>query len=58
MHRTDPSWDHATLQEKLSPILAMYRAKDFEDGMNKAERLLNFAGAGHTAVHYTNTTDT
>jgi len=46
------------LQEKLSPVLAMYRAKDFEDAMNKSEKLLNFAGPGHTAVHYTNPVDT
>ena len=39
--------------EKLSPILAMYRAKDFEDGVKKAEQLVLFAGRGHTAVLYT-----
>lgn len=39
--------------EKLSPILAMYRAKDFEDGVKKAEKLVLFAGRGHTAVLYT-----
>lgn len=39
--------------EKLSPILAMYRAKDFEDGIKKAEKLVLFAGRGHTAVLYT-----
>ncbi len=37
----------------LSPILAMYRAKDFEDGVKKAEKLVLFAGRGHTAVLYT-----
>ncbi|MFM6059917.1 MAG: bifunctional acetaldehyde-CoA/alcohol dehydrogenase, partial [Microcystis aeruginosa] len=39
--------------EKLSPILAMYRAKDFGDGVKKAEKLVLFAGRGHTAVLYT-----
>lgn len=39
--------------EKLSPVLAMYRAKDFEDGVKKAEKLVLFAGRGHTAVLYT-----
>jgi acetaldehyde dehydrogenase / alcohol dehydrogenase len=39
--------------EKLSPILAMYRAIDFKDGVKKAERLVQFAGRGHTAVLYT-----
>ncbi len=40
--------------EKLSPCLAMYRAKDFEDAMEKAKQLVLFAGAGHTSVLYTN----
>jgi acetaldehyde dehydrogenase/alcohol dehydrogenase len=40
--------------EKLSPVLAMYRAADFGDALKKAERLVQFAGRGHTAVLYTN----
>lgn len=39
--------------EKLSPILAMYRAKDFEDAVEKAEALVEFGGRGHTAALYT-----
>ncbi len=39
--------------EKLSPILAMYRAQNFQDGVEKAEKLVAFAGRGHTAVLYT-----
>ncbi|MFB2882133.1 bifunctional acetaldehyde-CoA/alcohol dehydrogenase [Floridanema aerugineum] len=39
--------------EKLSPILAMYRAKDYEDAVEKAEQLVLFGGRGHTAVLYT-----
>lgn len=39
--------------EKLSPILAMYRATDFEDAVDKAESLVKFGGRGHTAVLYT-----
>ncbi|MEG3435565.1 bifunctional acetaldehyde-CoA/alcohol dehydrogenase [Pannus brasiliensis CCIBt3594] len=39
--------------EKLSPILAMYRAENFDDGVKKAEKLVLFAGRGHTAVLYT-----
>ena len=35
--------------EKLSPVLAMYRAATFEDAMNKAERLVEDGGHGHTA---------
>ena len=40
--------------EKLSPCLAMYRAKDFDDAMAKAKALVEFAGCGHTSVLYTN----
>ncbi len=39
-------------REKLSPILAMYKAKDFEDGVYKAERLVRGGGFGHTAAIY------
>ena len=38
--------------EKLSPVLAMYRAKDFEDALQKAERLIADGGYGHTASVY------
>ena len=40
--------------EKLSPVLAMYRAADFEDAMAKAERLIEDGGHGHTASVYLN----
>ena len=39
--------------EKLSPILAMYRAKTFAEAVDKAEALINFGGHGHTSVLYT-----
>ncbi|MEL7353792.1 MAG: bifunctional acetaldehyde-CoA/alcohol dehydrogenase [Cyanobacteria bacterium J06560_5] len=39
--------------EKLTPILAMYRAADFADGLDKVQKLVTFAGRGHTAVLYT-----
>ncbi|MCI8324995.1 MAG: bifunctional acetaldehyde-CoA/alcohol dehydrogenase, partial [Clostridia bacterium] len=40
--------------EKLSPVLAMYKAKDFDDAVAKAEQLINDGGLGHTSVIYTN----
>ena len=40
--------------EKLSPVLAMYRAKDFDDAVNKAERLIADGGYGHTSSVYLN----
>ncbi len=41
--------------EKLSPVLAMYRAKDFEDALDKAERLIADGGFGHTSSLYIDT---
>ena len=38
--------------EKLSPVLALYRAKDFEDAVSKAERLVADGGFGHTSSLY------
>ena len=38
--------------EKLSPVLAMYRAKDFGDALDKAEHLIADGGYGHTASLY------
>ncbi|BBC26228.1 bifunctional acetaldehyde-CoA/alcohol dehydrogenase [Pseudanabaena sp. ABRG5-3] len=45
--------DEPFAYEKLSPILAMYRAKDFHDAVDKAEALVLFGGHGHTSVLYT-----
>ena len=41
--------------EKLSPVLAMYKSKNFEDALNKAERLIADGGYGHTSSIYLNT---
>ena len=38
--------------EKLSPVLAMYRAKDIADAFDKAERLVADGGYGHTSSIY------
>ncbi|MBQ4325123.1 MAG: aldehyde dehydrogenase family protein, partial [Clostridia bacterium] len=38
--------------EKLSPVLAMYRAADFSDALDKAERLVADGGYGHTSSIY------
>lgn len=40
--------------EKLSPVLAMYRASSFADAVAKAVSLIEFGGRGHTSVLYTN----
>ena len=39
--------------EKLSPVLALYRAADFNDAVQKAHDLVLLGGAGHTSVLYT-----
>ena len=41
--------------EKLSPVLAMYKAKDFEDALDKAKQLIADGGLGHTSSLYINT---
>jgi len=40
--------------EKLSPVLAMYKAKSFEDALDKAEKLVEDGGFGHTSSVYLN----
>ena len=39
--------------EKLSPLLAMYHAQNFEDAVHKAEKLVEMGGIGHTSCIYT-----
>jgi len=41
--------------EKLSPVLAMYRTDSFQDALDKAQRLLEDGGYGHTAAVYLST---
>ena len=40
--------------EKLSPVLAMYKAEDFDDAVAKAARLIADGGYGHTSSLYCN----
>ena len=40
--------------EKLSPVLAMYRAAGFDEALEKAERLVADGGYGHTSALYVN----
>ncbi|MBE5820370.1 MAG: bifunctional acetaldehyde-CoA/alcohol dehydrogenase [Clostridiales bacterium] len=41
--------------EKLSPVLGMYRAKDFNEAVEKAHQLILDGGLGHTSSLYINT---
>lgn len=50
---TDTSLAEEFSHEKLSPVLALYSAKNFEDAVEKAYVLVDQGGAGHTSVLYT-----
>ena len=52
---TSTDLSEAFAHEKLSPVLAMYRASDFTDAMNKADTLVKDGGYGHTASVYLDT---
>jgi hypothetical protein len=43
--------------EKLSPVLAMYKAKTFDEALSKAERLVADGGYGHTSSLYISLTE-
>ncbi|MFI3205656.1 MAG: bifunctional acetaldehyde-CoA/alcohol dehydrogenase [Clostridia bacterium] len=40
--------------EKLSPVLGMYKAKDFDDALAKSAQLVEDGGLGHTSSLYIN----
>ena len=42
--------DHPLSREKLSPVLAAYKVNSSEEGMERAEQMLEFGGLGHSAV--------
>ncbi|MDR0696683.1 MAG: bifunctional acetaldehyde-CoA/alcohol dehydrogenase [Christensenellaceae bacterium] len=44
--------NEAFAHEKLSPILGMYKANNFDDALEKAKRLVEDGGLGHTSVLY------
>ena len=41
-------------REKLSPVLACYKVHSTEEGLKRAEEMLEFGGLGHSAVIHTN----
>ncbi len=49
----EPSEEFA--HEKLSPVLAMYKANNFDEALEKAEKLIEDGGLGHTSSLYINT---
>ena len=53
VERPEVDWEDPFSREKLSPVLTLYRASDFEDAVEKAYHLVSKGGAGHTSVLYT-----
>ena len=51
--RTKLDWEDPFSREKLSPILTMYKAKDFEEATEMAYELVFKGGAGHSSALYT-----
>lgn len=45
--------EEAFAHEKLSPILAMYKVNSFDEALEKASRLIELGGFGHTSILYT-----
>ncbi len=50
--------DEPFAYEKLSPVLGLYKAADFNDALDKADALVRFGGMGHTSVLYVDKNDT
>ena len=50
--------DYPFSKEKLSPILTYYTVKDKEEGINLAEKLIEYGGMGHSAVIHSENRDT
>ena len=40
-------------REKLSPVIAVLKAEDTEDGLTKARKMVEFNGLGHSAAIHT-----
>lgn len=49
-------YDEPMSFEKLSPIIGMYRAHDFQAALDIADQMASFGGEGHTAILYTDAT--
>ncbi len=49
----DVGVEECLTREKLSPVLAVVKAKDTEDGLKKAEASVRFNGLGHSAAIHT-----
>ena len=50
--------DYPFSKEKLSPVLTYYIVNNEEEGLDKAERLLEYGGLGHSAVIHSENKET
>ena len=50
VYETGVGPEHPFSREKLSPVLAYYKVKNSEEGIELAEKLLEFGGLGHSAA--------
>ena len=55
--QTDTSHDNPWANEKLCPVLGMYRAKTFEEALDICAKLVNEGGPGHSAALYVDPND-
>ena len=53
VERENLDWEDPFSREKLSPVLTMYKAKDFKQASEMAYELVSKGGPGHTSVLYT-----
>ena len=58
VYETGVGKEYPFSKEKLSPVLTYYIVKNEEEGINTAERLLEFGGLGHSAVIHSENKDT
>ena len=49
--------DHPFSKEKLSPVLAYYTVKDYNEGIDLCDRLIRYGGMGHSAVIHSENKD-
>ncbi len=52
--QTSTDHDNPWANEKLCPLLGMYRAKNFEEALDICEKLVNEGGPGHSSALYVN----
>lgn len=50
-------YDYPLSKEKLSPVLACYKVKDYKGGIQKCVEMTEFGGLGHSAVIHSNSDD-